>query len=393
MRVLFVINGLDEGGGAERSLIEILPRLTAKGVEGRVACLKVLPDPYGARELGETEVILLPSTLPSRLVSLRSEVRRFRPDLVHTSLFEADIAGRVSAWGSGTPVLTSLVNTTYDAVRLGDPRVSRMSLAAHRAVDGLTARHMTTHFHAVSQAVKDSAVSTLGVPADRVTVIQRGRDPSRLGEPGPERRRRARATLGLSDDDEVVVSVGRQTYQKGHSYMAEAFAQLASRRRQMIWLLVGSEGDATAQLLSSTEAHGVEGRVRFLGLRNDVPDVLAAADLFVHPSLYEGFPGALLEAMALGLPSVASDIPPIREAVLVGRTSLLVPPGSPSAIADAMAALLDDPARRAALGSAARQLFLDRYTVERSGERMADLMDEVAQKGARRLLGGHRIRG
>jgi glycosyltransferase involved in cell wall biosynthesis len=378
MKVLFVIDGLDEGGGSERSLIELVARLAGEGVESTVACLKVLPDPYGARQLGDLEVRLLPPSWPARLRALSRLVADQRPDLVHTSLFASDIAGRLAAVRGRVPVLTSLVNTTYDSVRLDDPRVGRLALRAVQTVDGFTARRLTTHFHAVSHAVKASAVSTLGIPPARISVIERGRDPRRLGEPGPERRGRSRRELGLTDKDEVLVSVGRQTFQKGHVYLLNALAALAPKRPRLVLLLAGARGDTTADLVDLTARLGLDGRVRYLGLRTDVADVLAAADLFVHPSLYEGFPGALLEAMALGLPVVASDIAPIREAVIADHTALLVPAKSPSALAAAILSLLDDPDRAAELGALGRRVFLDRYTIERSTARMVTLLRRVA---------------
>jgi glycosyltransferase involved in cell wall biosynthesis len=378
LKVLIVINGLGPGG-AERSLAEMLPRLAARAVHLLIACF------YHWREGFEAEVasqgfdirFLEGANFPLRLRDLRRLLAAERPALIHTTLFEADVAGRLAAVGTGIPVLTSLVNTAYDPARLGDPHVTRYRLAAVRHIDGWTARHLTAHFHAVSQTVKHSAVEALGIPEQRVTVIERGRDPSRLGEPGLERRLRVRRKLGLSPDEPVAVTVGRQEYQKGHRYLLEAMAELSRRRTKLRLLLVGRAGNLSSQLQSQAKAYGLADRVRFLGHREDVPDLLAAADLFVFPSLYEGLGGAVIEAMALGLPIVASDIPVMREVLEVDRNALLVPSASPRALADALEDLLDHPAKARSFGARGRAIFAERFTLDRGVERMTELYERL----------------
>lgn len=379
MRVLFVINSLG-AGGAERSLAEMLVPLSKAGVEPVVAC-------FDRRQEGSAEEVLAAGfdvrflaarRMPARIRELRKLIRALRPDVVHTTLFEADVAGRLAAVGTGVPVLTSLVNTTYDPVRRGDPNIRAAALGAYRVVDGWTARHLTAHLHAITQAVKDSAVATLGIPAERVTVIERGRDPGRLGTPGAPRRRSARLGLGLADDDEVLVNVARHEYQKGQATLLEAMAVLAPRRPRLVLLQAGRQGHASEDLHRLAGRLALGDRVRLLGHRTDVPELLAAADLFVFPSLYEGLGGAVVEAMALGLPVVASDLPALREVVEPGRNALLVPRESPEALADAISRLLDDDGRRRDFAARSRQIFEQRFTLGPSADRMVALYGEVA---------------
>ena len=150
---------------------------------------------------------------------------------------------------------------------------------------------------------------------DKIAVILPGRDADRLGQTTPERRKRARARLGLRDDQYVLVNIGRQDYQKAQRYLLEALASVVRDHRNIVLLVAGRAGDASADLRDLIHDRKLERHVRLLGHRDDVPDVLAASDLFVFPSLYEGLPGAVIEAMALGLPIVASDIEPVRELV------------------------------------------------------------------------------
>ena len=258
------------------------------------------------------------------------------------------------------------MNTSYGSARRADPNVRAWRLQLVRAIDGWSARHLTAHFHAVTAAVKAAAVEALHIRDDQVTVVARGRDQQRLGFATPERRARVRAALGLHRDDEVVVNVGRQEYQKAQRDLLDAFALLAPRRARAVLLIAGREGNASAELARQHARSPVPDRIRFLGHRDDVPDLLAAADVFAFPSLYEGTGGAAIEAMALGLPIVTTDIDAMRE-----------PPRAPGPLADAIAALLDDRARRLAFGTASREIFETRFTLERSTRAMLELYDRV----------------
>lgn len=377
--VLYVINGLGTGG-AERSLLELIPVLKARDVRVSIATLF-------RRDVGVEEHFRLQGwalhnvdggrLIPHRLIGLRSLVRAERPDIVHTSIFEADVLGRLGAIGSGTRVLTSLVNTSYDPVRLGDEHVRRHRLAAARLIDGWTARHLTHHFHAISHAVKDASVAALGIRPDQVTVIPRGRDPERLGEGDHSRRERVRRSLGVPRDAAVILNVARQEYQKGQEYLLKAMAGLRHRPHHVL-LIAGREGAATSRLQRRKAELGLGGRVRFLGHRDDVPDLLAASDVFAFPSLYEGQGGALLEAMAMSLPVVASDIPAVREVVDSGVTGLLVPRGDAIQLATAIAELLDNDVYRTRMGIAGRDRFLQRYALAAAADRMAGLYRKLA---------------
>jgi glycosyltransferase involved in cell wall biosynthesis len=290
------------------------------------------------------------------------------------------VVGRFAAAGRGRPVLSSLVNVAYAPIRLHDPNVRASRLWAARMIDGWTARHLTTHFHALTEAVKRGAVSSLRIDPERITVIERGRDPERLGEPSRKRRAAARAALGLTQDGDVVVTVGRQEFQKGQRHLLEAFARLAAARPEAVLLVAGREGHASADLETFRAGLGVGDRVRLLGHRTDVPEILAAADVFAFPSLYEGFGGAVIEAMALGLPVVASDLPALHEVVEAERTGVLVPPGSAADLASAIGGLLDDPARARAMGERGRATFLERFTVERTTARMVELYGRILSR-------------
>lgn len=374
MKLLYLINGLG-AGGAERSLAELLPYFHDAGIETTIACLR-------ARSIGvESDVRLTGCDLlflPSGgrvawIRAFRRLIRKTRPDLVHTTLFDSHLVGRLAAAGTGVPVLSSLVGTPYVSQRQADRNLNRFGFFLVQAVDGWTSRHLTTHFHAITRAVSDSYVGALRIAPQRITVVERGRDPVRLGTPGDDRRRRVRDALGIAPDGKVIITVGRQEYPKGQSFLLRAMASLGATHPEAVLLIAGREGTMTPQLRALHHELGLGERVRFLGHRSDVPDLLAASDVFVFPSLFEGLGGALIEAMGLGLPVVASDIPALREVVEEGRSATLVEAASPTAIADAIADLLDDGSKRQAYGTRGMEIFRERFAISRSAERMISL--------------------
>ena len=120
-------------------------------------------------------------TMPAQITAFRRYIANKRPDLIHTCLLKADLIGRAGAWRTGVPVLSSLVNTSYDPVRKSDPNLNQRGFRIFKALDGISARHFTTHFHAITHAVKASYVEHLRLDPNRITVIERGRSQDRLG--------------------------------------------------------------------------------------------------------------------------------------------------------------------------------------------------------------------
>ncbi|MFV2000830.1 MAG: glycosyltransferase [Acidimicrobiia bacterium] len=380
-KYLFVINSF-LAGGAERSLVELLPRLVEEGVTPIIASLHYREVGFEeeVRDAGYDVRLLSGSGRLGKARALRRLIKEESPDLVYTSLFDADLAGSLATIGIDVPLISNLANTAYDPARLADPHINKRRLKAVKWIDGFTDRHMTDHFHAVSQAVKDSTVQTLGVDPDRITVVKRGRDSDRLGRRTPERTTAARAMLGIPEAAEVVVTVGRQEYQKGHRYLIEAFAGVVASRPDARLLIAGREGHSTAALQSLINELDLGSVVTLLGHRSDVPEVLAASELFVFPSLYEGLGGALIEALALGLPVVATDLPALREVVHEGENAILVPPRDSDALGSAIITLLEEPGTQASFGERSRELFEEEFRIEDSTDRMIMMLTAVAAR-------------
>lgn len=188
-----------------------------------------------------------------------------------------------------------------------------------------------------------------------------------------------RDRLRLDSNAEVVLAVGRQEYQKGHRHLIDAFARVSESRPQARLLIAGREGHATKDIAKRISDLGLNDLVTVLGHRDDVADVMATADLFVFPSLYEGLGGALIEAMALGLPVVASDLPALREVVQEGENADLVPPGDAHSLALAIFGLLDDSDRRLRYAEKSLQIFSSEFQADVATERMLELLAGVAR--------------
>ncbi|HJU81956.1 MAG TPA: glycosyltransferase [Acidimicrobiia bacterium] len=383
LKVMYLLNGLGTGG-AERSLADLLPRLQARGVELVIVCLFRRSMGVQSEVLATSEVHFLEATSWwGRIRDARRHLRSLRPDVLHTTLFESDVIGRIAAIGSGVPVLSSLVNTSYDRARiLADPQLRRTRLLAARWLDGLTARHLVVRFHAITSAVKDAAIEHLRLPPDQIAVIGRGRDLQRLGERSPGRRQEARDRLRLVTQDEVVLAVGRQEFQKGQVFLIEAISQLRSEKPHLRLLIAGREGNATIQLQAAIARLSLTDYVSLLGHRADVGDLLSAADVFCFPSIYEGLGGAVIEAMEMGTPIVATDLPALRE--VLGNSAILVAPRSAPALAQAIRHVLSDPELARSMAAAAQMRARQEFSLDRIADQMAGLYREVAAQGRRR---------
>ncbi len=381
MKVLYLINGLGTGG-AERSLAEMLPGFTKLKTEVTVGCLyrkqegvanRVARDGYDVHYVDG-------NSHRDRIGKVRELLKRGNYQLLHTTIFEANVIGRIASIGTPTPVLTSLVNTSYSSSRYTDPNIRPWKLKFAQMVDGWSARKLTDRFHAITEAVKQSAVHDLGISSEKITVVPRGRDAARLGAPSLERRLESRRRLGLASEAEVLINVGRQEFQKGQAVLLSAFEQVAMERPNSVLLIAGRTGHASAELTRIvSESPRLQEQVRFLGHCDDVPDLLAAADLFVFPSHYEGLGGAVLEAMGLGLPIVASDLPAIREIVELGENAVLVEPGNSSKLASCISQLLNDKVRRDKYGRRSREIFLSRFTLEHVVDQMNNLYQSMCR--------------
>lgn len=354
IRVLWLVKGLGPGG-MERLLVHHANVADRDRFEYHAAYLVDRPDSVVGElhEAGVNCTRLGGSAADPRWVrELVGLVRRHRIDVVHAhSPQPAAMARPALRLLRGGPRLVYTEHNTWDCYS-----------APTRVLNAVT-YPVDQHTFAVSQDAKDSVPARL---RPRVEVLTHGIDLEAL-RTCPADRDRTRAMLGIGADQAVVLNVAHLRTEKGHEVLLGAAQRLAQRDAKAVILAVG-HGPRHDELVALADRLGVADRVRFLGFRDDVPDLLAAADVFCLSSHQEGLPVAFMEACALGLPSVVTAVGGLVDHVVTDRTGVLVPPGDPDAVAEALVRLVDDAELRRDLGGAAAahaEVFDARVAVRR----------------------------
>jgi glycosyltransferase involved in cell wall biosynthesis len=235
--------------------------------------------------------------------------------------------------------------------------------------------------HAVSTYVADVMAHRLRYPRRKIVVIPRGRDARRLGRRTEARRAAARNALQIDDTTPVVLAVARHEYQKGLDVLLDAAMRAIVRLPTLQVLVAGREGTQSEALRARARDQGVENDVCFLGARDDVAELLCAADVFVLPSRREGLPGSALEAMALEVPIVASDLPQVRELVDESMAHL-VRPDVPAELAEAIVDALTANGERRQRVTRARDRFMGEFTIEGIARQTASFYRDVVSRAS-----------
>lgn len=365
----------DGPGGAEQMILQLATELARRGIEvcpvGPADGCGWLADRF--RERGfEPETFRLRSPVdPLCVRDLIRTLRRRRVDVVHSHEFTMAVYGSVAArWLGKRHVVTMHGGGGWEA-RWRRRAALRWAL---RRADAIVA---------VSESMRERLADVLELDAGAIEVIHNGIETVR-GRAGP-----VREELGLSPGDVLLVSVGNLYEVKGHDVLVRALARLERGEAAPPWrAAIAGRGDREGPLRELATSLGIEDRVRFLGYRDDIPDLLAAADVFVLPSRAEGLPLALLEAMIAGKAIVASRTGGIPEAVEAGREALLVLPGDPDALAEALERLVGSPPLRDRLGDAARAAADERASVRT----MTDAYERLYRPGGGRPEPGSSLR-
>jgi glycosyltransferase involved in cell wall biosynthesis len=366
-------------GGTERSLLYLLAGLDRRRWR---PVLFHLPEPGvaplvdEARRLG-VELRAAPAPLGVRGLAgvprLARLVRAERPAVFHAHL-TYPLSCKFGLLAAGLARVPAVVATAQLFV---DRRQTALVSAQHRVASASVGR-----FLAVSNEVANQLRRRFGVPAHKLEVVHNGIAAEPLAALAPDPALRA-ALLAGGPERPIVLTPARLDGQKGHRYLVEA----AARVPDALFVFAG-DGDERAALEAQSRSLGVSDRVRFLGYRSDVPALLAACDLFVLPSLYEGLPLSILEAMAAGAPVVASRIGGNDEAVVHGETGLLVPPADPAALAAAVRTVLGDADLGRRLVAAARARVRQEFSAEAMVRKVDRAYEELLARRGRRGAGG-----
>jgi glycosyltransferase involved in cell wall biosynthesis len=290
--------------------------------------------------------------------ALTKALRWHKIDVAHSHEFTMAVYGGWAAWRAGIPHVITMHGGRYYALRLR----RRLALRAAVALSAATV--------AVSSPLAEAIRDDLGVKRARIQVVPNG---VRYVAP---KQVTLRDELGLRPEDGLIVSVGNLYQVKGHQYLVDALALIATTHPGLHVAIAG-RGELEEALRSRAADLHLTDRVHLLGLRSDIPAILAAADIFALPSLSEGLPLALIEAMFAARPIVATDVGDVGVALDGGQTGILVEPGNVPALAAALDGLLAAPARAKELGERAASHARAHYSLTRMVGRYANLYEQA----------------
>jgi glycosyltransferase involved in cell wall biosynthesis len=365
-------------GGTENHFMTLSRALDASRFAVQFACLRRW-GPF-VTELSERRVPLTEYRVDTfrsmnafvQQARLARDVRRQAIDIVHTYSFYGNVfaipPGRVSA-----PVVVA-------SIRDRGPYLTAMQRRVQRHVCRLADCVLVN-----AEAVKSWLVAD-GYDGSRIVVIPNGVDLSRFAMPAD--RAQLRHALGMPATVKLVAVVSRLAALKGIEDFIDAAALVARRHDDVRFLVVGEPSPINNRayvddLQSRARDRGLTDRVIFTGLRSDVPALLSAVDVSVMPSLKEALSNVLLESMAAGAAVVATDVGGTAEALVDGNNGVLIPPGNPTVMADAIVRLVDNPAYARELGENARRTIRDRYSLDRMVASTETLYDELLSRKQR----------
>ncbi len=367
--ILHVIDALNIGGAQE--LLVLLADKTPKSAYQTLVCV-IQPDiTLKSRiESKGASVFCLSRSRPSifcpgkfityfylNIRDIVSLCRQHRVDVVHCHLSDAEFAGILAGWLYGARRIISTVHypELLPERQSGDIR-NYLRIAAIRLL-----YHLANAVVAVSDDVAQQLKNVFHLAPSKIKTIINGIDVEAIHRtlPSPEHL----SSLCALPGQRLITSVGRLMPPKGHGYLVSAMPHLISQVDNVRLLLAG-DGDLKASLEQLSQDLKVQDVISFLGSRSDVPDILALSDVFVLPSVSEGTSMALLEAMAASKPIVATDIPGNRDVLRHGHNCLLVPPGNPEKLAEAISFLLNHPRIAAEYGENAYQDVCQRFNID-----------------------------
>jgi len=362
-----VVQIISSGGlyGAERVMLELAEYLASRGLGSSAIILESPGATDVATELKRAglPVEIVDGSPLSLAAKVRRNIQRNGVHVVHSHGYRPDVCLALARLGPDVLKVATCHTWYRESWKLKLYEV--MDKAALRTFNKVVA---------VSPEL-ESEILRSGVAGSKVSFIQNGMD---FDRPAEGNRIAIRNALGVHDDEVLLLRVGRLAAAKGNDVLLDALAKLPAGRR---WKLVfAGDGEERERLAAHVKTRNLDDRVVFAGFRKDIRELLTAADLFVIPSLKEGLPMVLLEAMALSCPVITTSVGAIPNVITDGKDGLLVPPGDAGALRAAIAALLMDPDLGKSLAENAYQRYLERHSRSAMGEQYLALYESVLQR-------------
>jgi glycosyltransferase involved in cell wall biosynthesis len=382
VKIVHVIARLNVGGAA-LSVVELAAEQRRRGNEVLVVAGTIPPGEASMEHVAaELDVPYLRLPALTRELSPRNDVaavqalrrllRSRRPEVLHTHTSKAGTTGRVAALLAGRRVPAAVVHTFHGHVLSGyfDPRRERFFRLVERGL-----AHATDRIVAVSEQVRDDLVRFRIASPERITVVQYGFDlDARVGGAAAMRTTKRR-TLGLSDDVFVVGWAGRLAEIKRPLDLVHTIADLPEAH-----LVLAGDGELRAAVEALAATRGVTDRVTILGYVDDMGAWYGAFDAFLLTSANEGAPVVAIEALAAGVPVVATDAGGTRNVVDDGETGYLTPIGDVVSLARRLTELRDDPARRQRLGEVGSRRMRERFSTARMANEIEAVYAQVLRR-------------
>lgn len=394
-------------GGAQRQIVNLARELAGRGV--RVVLLheqEALEDAYYLEEIRERGVEVISAYSPeflkrgmghsrqhaeffahipapySRKLTIRFLAGAFSslgPDIVHSYLDIPNCTGGCAAVLAGVPVHVASFRSLDPATAHYDWEKETYSLYRYLVARG------RSHFEANSRAGAEHYARWLHIDPASIAYCPNGIDPAACVAERAGARAEARGMLQIAPDAPVLLSIARFGPEKAPEAMLDVFARALAERPESHYLIAGSQMTGDEMMGAMVRERGLEGHVHLLGARKDVAALFSCADAFLLPSRFEGFPNVLMEAMAAGLPVVASHVGGVPDLVRHGEDGFLHQVGDVEAMAESVVALFADAALRRRLGHAARQRVLEEFSLQKLGDRTVRRYEELLAGAGRPL--------
>lgn len=367
-RILHLIPNLGHGGGEHQLLLNV--SLLNRDLFDNYVCHMGQP----ASLAPEFEKIGIPvhdvtTTGPGswfrQIWKIRKLIKRLDIDIVHTTNSYAWLSGGIAGRLAGAHVLATLNNTSFeDSWLVDNPHLNKMKLRYSKARTSFAMKRFTSSYVAISKYVKQSYVEQMGLKPDSIDVVYRGAQ-QEFFDPPTSDLDELRNELGIEDSFPVMLDVARLVPQKGQRYAIEAMPKILEQYPKAKLLLVGI-GLSEQYLRNLAEELGVSDNVSFTGVRRDVRNLHAVSDMFLFPSIYEGFGSALGEAIAAGNCCLVTGEAPMTEIVEHEKSGLHLKPQDPDSIAEAVIRVSGDDTLRKQLGVNARERARTHFTIEQA---------------------------
>ena len=377
--ILYVIENVFFGGG-ERAIAHVINGLSKERYKVFVACLTDSKEGTSGAFIREIEgnAQIIPLDMRnlfnlSNISKLSKIIKQNKIDLIHSQGARADFYVRMASRFAGKAALVSTVATPVE-----EYDINPFKKIIYLMIDRFGER-FTDRFIAVAGHIEKKLTHLRGIDESKVVKINNGVDTEKY-VPDIKIRNLMRDKLSVGSEVVLIGAVGRLTWEKGLSQFINAAKKIENDlnlSKADIKYLIAGTGDLRGNLEGEVDSLGLKEKFIFTGFIDDADSILNAMDVLVLPSLREGFPMVLLEAMSVGKPIIASKIDGVNESIIDGKNGILVEPGDSSALSEAIMGLLRDKEKINGMGQSGRKMALDKFNINRMISAHECLYDEV----------------